>query len=209
MLIGMSSSRSLTGQRPARGRSGHPDGPGRRPRWRRPLQWPLVGLGVVSALLMWLTSASGDALKQDRFHAASGVLAERIHHHEELAGRLAFATYALAAVAVIVPLLRGRLPALLLWIGSALLAKGEELAADGGRRVISTYTEHPMRTLEPTDRLVRAQAGTAGLPRESHDVQFALRHGYISLDHFAALMQRTAKSSYGEFLRSVYASFNR
>ena len=95
-----------------------------RPRWRRPLQWPLVGLGVVSALLMWLTSASGDALKQDRFHAASGVLAERIHHHEELAGRLAFATYALAAVAVIVPLLRGRLPALLLWIGSALLVIG-------------------------------------------------------------------------------------
>ncbi|MDN4596490.1 GNAT family N-acetyltransferase [Leifsonia virtsii] len=72
----------------------------------------------------------------------------------------------------VVPALRGR------GIGSALLAKGEELAADGGRRVISTYTEHPMRTLEPTDRLVRAQAGTAGLPPESRDVRFALRHGY-------------------------------
>lgn len=39
--------------------------------------------------------------------------------------------------------------------------------------------------------------------------EIALRHDYISLDHFAAIMQRTAKSSYGEYLRSVYASFTR
>ncbi|WP_431198197.1 GNAT family N-acetyltransferase [Leifsonia xyli] len=58
----------------------------------------------------------------------------------------------------VVPALRGR------GIGTALLEKGEELAADGGRRVISTYTEHPIRTLEGADRLVRAPAGTAGLP---------------------------------------------
>ena len=56
----------------------------------------------------------------------------------------------------VVPAVRGR------GIGTALLQKGEELAADGGRRVISTYTEHPIRTLEGADRLVRASAGTAG-----------------------------------------------
>ncbi|MDR6970224.1 GNAT family N-acetyltransferase [Leifsonia shinshuensis] len=72
----------------------------------------------------------------------------------------------------VAPALRGR------GIGTALLEKGEELAAEGGRRVISTYTEHPVRTLEGADRLVRAPAGTAGLPRESPHVRFALKHGY-------------------------------
>ena len=33
-----------------------------RPRWRDALRWPLAGMGVVSAALMWLTSASGDSL---------------------------------------------------------------------------------------------------------------------------------------------------
>jgi hypothetical protein len=95
-----------------------------RPSWRETLRWPLVGIAVVSAVLMWLTSASGDSLKHDRFGSATGLLAERIHHHEDLAGKLAFATYVLAAVAVVVPLLRGRLPAALLWVGSALLVLG-------------------------------------------------------------------------------------
>jgi glucose-1-phosphate thymidylyltransferase len=37
--------------------------------------------------------------------------------------------------------------------------------------------------------------------------EIALRGGYISLDHFHKVMQRSAKSSYGEYLRSVYNSF--
>jgi len=95
-----------------------------RPSWRGTLWWPLVALGVVSAALMWLTTSSGDSLKHDRFATATGVLAQRIHHHEDLAGKLAFATYVLAAVAVLVPLLRGRLPAALVWVGSVLLVAG-------------------------------------------------------------------------------------
>ena len=35
----------------------------------------------------------------------------------------------------------------------------------------------------------------------------ALRLGYISLDAFYKLAQRTAISSYGEYLMSVYQSF--
>lgn len=95
-----------------------------RPRWREGLRWPLAGLGVVSAVLMWLTSASGDSLKHDRFSQISGVLAQRIQHHEDLAGKLAVATYTLAAVAVIMTVLRGKLPAPVLWLGSALLVVG-------------------------------------------------------------------------------------
>jgi hypothetical protein len=95
-----------------------------RPRWRPALRWPLVAAGVVSAALMWLTSASGDSLKHDRFGAIGGVLAQRIQHHEDLAGKLAVVTYVLAAVAVLVPLLRQRLPLPVLWIGSAVLAVG-------------------------------------------------------------------------------------
>jgi glucose-1-phosphate thymidylyltransferase len=38
--------------------------------------------------------------------------------------------------------------------------------------------------------------------------EIALRLGYISLEHFHKLAQRNAKSSYGEYLLSVYNSFS-
>ncbi|MFF1572920.1 GNAT family N-acetyltransferase [Leifsonia sp. NPDC058292] len=75
----------------------------------------------------------------------------------------------------VVPSLRGR------GIGAALLARGEELVADGGRTSVSAFTEHPARTLRPTGRaddVVRAEAGGDGLPADSPDVRFAMRHGY-------------------------------
>ena len=37
--------------------------------------------------------------------------------------------------------------------------------------------------------------------------EIALRLGYISLDHFYKIAQRTAKSGYGEYLLSIYNSF--
>jgi len=37
--------------------------------------------------------------------------------------------------------------------------------------------------------------------------EIAFRRGYISLDQFYRLAQRTAKSSYGEYLMSIYRSF--
>ena len=37
--------------------------------------------------------------------------------------------------------------------------------------------------------------------------EIALRSGYISLDQFDKLIQRSAKSSYGEYLRSVHTAF--
>jgi glucose-1-phosphate thymidylyltransferase len=37
--------------------------------------------------------------------------------------------------------------------------------------------------------------------------EIALRLGHISLEHFARIMQRSAMSSYGEYLKSVYDSF--
>ena len=37
--------------------------------------------------------------------------------------------------------------------------------------------------------------------------EIALRQGYISLDAFAKVAEKTAKSSYGEYLMSVYRSF--
>jgi glucose-1-phosphate thymidylyltransferase len=39
--------------------------------------------------------------------------------------------------------------------------------------------------------------------------EIALRQGYISLEAFEALAERTAKSSYGEYLKSVAVSFKR
>ena len=37
--------------------------------------------------------------------------------------------------------------------------------------------------------------------------EIALRLGYISLDHFRAIAQKAAKSSYGDYLLSIYKSF--
>ena len=39
--------------------------------------------------------------------------------------------------------------------------------------------------------------------------EIALRLGYITLDHFARLAARCAKSSYGEYLASVHGSFTK
>jgi len=39
--------------------------------------------------------------------------------------------------------------------------------------------------------------------------EIALRLGYISLDHFHAIAQKAAKSSYGDYLLSIYKSFAR
>ena len=39
--------------------------------------------------------------------------------------------------------------------------------------------------------------------------EIALRQGYISLEDFEKVAQKTAKSSYGEYLMSVYRSFKR
>ncbi|KQR52757.1 hypothetical protein ASF88_14830 [Leifsonia sp. Leaf336] len=72
----------------------------------------------------------------------------------------------------VAPAARGR------GIGTALLAAAEELAAEGGRRVVSAYTEHPARTLGDSVSVVRAPSGAAGLPSESPDVRFALRRGF-------------------------------
>jgi GNAT superfamily N-acetyltransferase len=72
----------------------------------------------------------------------------------------------------VAPALRGR------GIGSALLAAGEELAAEGGRRVVSVYTEHPVAALPAEGPWVHAPVGATGLPRADPAVRFALRHGY-------------------------------
>ncbi|MFJ8893431.1 GNAT family N-acetyltransferase [Leifsonia sp. NPDC102414] len=72
----------------------------------------------------------------------------------------------------VAPAIRGR------GIGAALLAKGEELAADGGRTALSAYTEHPVGSLPDGGDVVRAAAGPSGLPADAPEVRFALSHGY-------------------------------
>ncbi|MCA1982243.1 DUF2231 domain-containing protein [Nocardioides nematodiphilus] len=72
------------------------------PRWRYHLRWPLLAVGVLAALFVWLAAATGDSLA----HATSGematnpALAKAIHHHEDLAGKLQASTWVLAALAL-------------------------------------------------------------------------------------------------------------
>ena len=51
-------------------------------------------------------------------------------------------------------------------------------------------------------RIAQRQGVRIACPEE-----IALRLGYISLDQFYKTIQNTAKSSYGEYLLSVYHSF--
>ena len=91
------------------------------PRWRERLRWPLGLLGVVSAVLIWLTATSGSSLKDDRFATATGLLAQRIQHHEDLAGTLQVVTYVFAGLAVATFLLHyaGRRTELPRWLHTA------------------------------------------------------------------------------------------
>jgi GNAT superfamily N-acetyltransferase len=63
-------------------------------------------------------------------------------------------------------------------IGSALLAKGEELALDGGRTVAIVYTEHPAAQLTSKTPLVFPTAGPAGIPAHRPEVRFLSNRGY-------------------------------
>ncbi len=72
----------------------------------------------------------------------------------------------------VVPAARGR------GVGSALLAKGEELVADGGRTSISAYTEYPATSLRGGEPLIRPLVGPNGVPADSPDTRFAVAHGY-------------------------------
>jgi GNAT superfamily N-acetyltransferase len=71
----------------------------------------------------------------------------------------------------VVPALRGR------GVGSALIARGEELVLEGGRTAVSAFTEHPAATLGEGET-VSAESGGDGLPADSPDVRFAQGHGY-------------------------------
>jgi len=91
------------------------------PRWRDRLRWPLLVLGIVSAGLVWLTSASGHDLNDTRFATATGLLAQRIQHHADLAGKLQVATYVFAGLTVLAAWLHHR-PGVVRYALAVLLA---------------------------------------------------------------------------------------
>lgn len=72
----------------------------------------------------------------------------------------------------VVPGARGR------GIGSALLARGEELIAEGGRLHLTMYSEHVGGVPEPGIPTVSAPTGAAALRADDPAVRFALAHGY-------------------------------
>ncbi|NNC10982.1 GNAT family N-acetyltransferase [Planctomonas sp. JC2975] len=63
-------------------------------------------------------------------------------------------------------------------IGSALLAQGESVVADGGRVDISVFTEHLLDGIRPDAAVVEAADGDVGLPEDDPFVRFAVSHGY-------------------------------
>lgn len=71
------------------------------PTWRHHLRWPLLLVSVAAAVLVWFAAATGDSLAHSTSAAmaANPVLAQAIHHHEDLAGKLQASTWVLAALA--------------------------------------------------------------------------------------------------------------
>ncbi|GAB4002780.1 hypothetical protein GCM10028772_04590 [Nocardioides ultimimeridianus] len=73
------------------------------PRWRHHLRWPLLVVGALAAVLVWLAGFTGGSLESSAsMRTAMEVnpaLAQAIHHHEDLAGKLQASTWVLAAVA--------------------------------------------------------------------------------------------------------------
>lgn len=91
------------------------------PGWRHHLRWPVLVVTVLAAALVWFASATGDSLKHAAdlrsAMAANPALAQAIHHHEDLAGKLQVSTWVLAALGVLVWWFHHR-PG---WIRNALL----------------------------------------------------------------------------------------
>ncbi len=59
-----------------------------------------------------------------------------------------------------------------------MLAQAEDLAREGGRTVLSAYTEHPLAGMREDGERVFAPEGRASLPASSPDVRFARAHGF-------------------------------
>jgi glucose-1-phosphate thymidylyltransferase len=65
------------------------------------------------------------------------------------------------------------------------------------------------RRQQGLSRARRAVRAADGPRRIACPEEIALRHGYISLEAFEKLAQKNARSSYGQYLPSVYRSFGR
>ncbi|HEY0888335.1 MAG TPA: DUF2231 domain-containing protein [Nocardioides sp.] len=109
---------------------------------REQLRWPLLVLALAAAVLVFVTTMSGEDLLDNRFQGLTGPLAERVEDHEELGLRLRTATWAFAGLAVLTTLLHRRGGALR-WVLWALLAAAAVvvvvlvfLAGESGARAV-------------------------------------------------------------------------
>ena len=75
------------------------------PKWRHYLRWPLLVVGVLAAVLVWFAADTGSSLENSAAlrgaMSASPKLAQAIHHHEDLAGKLQASTWVLGALSVL------------------------------------------------------------------------------------------------------------
>lgn len=73
------------------------------PAWRDRLRWPLLVASVLAALFVWLSASTGDSLASTVLSGNSNAaVAQAIHHHEDLAGKLQVSTWFLAAISIAV-----------------------------------------------------------------------------------------------------------
>jgi hypothetical protein len=74
------------------------------PSWRHHLRWPLLIAAVLSALFVWFAAFTGGSLESAAATrsamAANPNLAQAIHDHEDLAGKLQASTWVLGALGV-------------------------------------------------------------------------------------------------------------
>lgn len=79
------------------------------PRWRAWLRWPLLAVALLALVSIWAAYLTGEDFREDpRFAGATGVFAERLERHEELAEGLRIATTVFALLAVAQVWLHGR-----------------------------------------------------------------------------------------------------
>jgi len=71
------------------------------PTWRHHVRWPLLIVGILAAVFVWFAAFTGGSLEDATRAEMAGnaALAQAIHHHEDLAGKLQVSTWVLAALA--------------------------------------------------------------------------------------------------------------
>jgi uncharacterized membrane protein len=78
------------------------------PRWRDRLRWPMLVLVLVATAAIWAAYLTGVNFRDSQPFYTEGAIGDKVHKHEQLAGKLRIMTSVFAVVAIVAAWLHTR-----------------------------------------------------------------------------------------------------